>query len=230
MSGAQESELAKLEQEYRRLQDQVSAQTWELNLLRARFARYETALRGSQVTVYTQDGDLRYTSISNPMLGRSIEEILGHTDLEILPSDSSAAIIAAKREVLRSGEAKRTEVPLDEPGGGAPCHSLEIGDPEGLAAREQRQRTRMADCSRSRECAARAAELALPPVRVRKRVRLPGIVRGEAGERAQPFALGRRRLDRPREPCERPPRRVPAHVVGIEELAHPLPERTWLAR
>ncbi len=114
MSGAQESELAKLEQEYRRLQDQVSAQTWELNLLRARFARYETALRGSQVTVYTQDGDLRYTSISNPMLGRSIEEILGHTDLEILPSDSSAAIIATKREVLRSGEAKRTEVPLED--------------------------------------------------------------------------------------------------------------------
>ena len=114
MSGAQESELAKLEQEYRRLQDQVSAQTWELNLLRARFARYETALRGSQVTVYTQDGDLRYTSISNPMLGRSIEEILGHTDLEILPSDSSSAIIATKREVLRSGEAKRTEVPLED--------------------------------------------------------------------------------------------------------------------
>jgi len=125
MSGAQESELAKLEQEYRRLQDQVSAQTWELNLLRARFARYETALRGSQVTVYTQDGDLRYTSISNPMLGRSIEEILGHTDLEILPSDSSAAIIAAKREVLRSGEAKRTEVPLDD-APGLRWHDLHI--------------------------------------------------------------------------------------------------------
>lgn len=125
MSGAQESELAKLEQEYRRLQDQVSAQTWELNLLRARFARYETALRGSQVTVYTQDGDLRYTSISNPMLGRSIEEILGHTDLEILPSDSSAAIIAAKREVLRSGEAKRTEVPLDD-APGIRWHDLHI--------------------------------------------------------------------------------------------------------
>jgi PAS domain S-box-containing protein len=125
MSGAQESELAKLEQEYRRLQDQVSAQTWELNLLRARFARYETALRGSQVTVYTQDGDLRYTSISNPMLGRSIEEILGHTDLEILPSDSSAAIIAAKREVLRSGEAKRTEVPLED-APGVRWHDLHI--------------------------------------------------------------------------------------------------------
>jgi PAS domain S-box-containing protein len=125
MSGAQGSELAKLEQEYRRLQDQVSAQTWELNLLRARFARYETALRGSQVTVYTQDGDLRYTSISNPMLGRSIEEILGHTDLEILPSDSSAALIAAKREVLRSGEAKRTEVPLED-APGIRWHDLHI--------------------------------------------------------------------------------------------------------
>ena len=84
MSGAQETELAKLEEEYRQLQDQVSAQAWELNLLRARFARYETALRGSQVTVYTQDRDLRYTSISNPMLGRAIEDILGRTDAEIL--------------------------------------------------------------------------------------------------------------------------------------------------
>ena len=52
--------------------------------MRARFARHETALRGSQVTVYTQDRDLRYTSISNPMLGRSIEDILGRTDAEIL--------------------------------------------------------------------------------------------------------------------------------------------------
>ena len=62
-----------------------NAQAWELNLLRARFARYETALRGSQVTVYTQDRDLRYTSISNPMFGRSIDDILGRTDEEILP-------------------------------------------------------------------------------------------------------------------------------------------------
>ena len=71
-----------------------SAQSWELNLLRARFARYETALRGSQVTVYTQDRDLRYSSISHPMLGRTIDDILGRTDEDILPADSRAAIIA----------------------------------------------------------------------------------------------------------------------------------------
>ncbi|HEY6699199.1 MAG TPA: HWE histidine kinase domain-containing protein [Pseudolabrys sp.] len=114
MSGAQETELAKLEEEYRQLQEQVNAQAWELNLLRARFARYETALRGSQVTVYTQDRNLRYTSISNPMLGRAIEDILGRTDAEILSSDAGAAMIAIKREVLSSGEAKRVEVPLED--------------------------------------------------------------------------------------------------------------------
>jgi PAS domain S-box-containing protein len=117
MSGAQATELAKLTNEYRQLQDQISAQAWELNLLRARFARYETALRGSQVTVYTQDCDLRYTSISNPMLGHSIEDILGRTDAEILASDASAALIALKREVLASGEAKRAEVPLEDTAG-----------------------------------------------------------------------------------------------------------------
>ena len=84
MSEPQETELARLEKEYRQLQEQASAQAWELSLLRTRFARYETALRGSQVTVYTQDRDLRYTSISNPVFGRAVEDFLGHTDAEIL--------------------------------------------------------------------------------------------------------------------------------------------------
>ena len=120
MSGAQEAELAKLENEYRQLQEQVNAQAWELNLLRARFARYETALRGSQVTVYTQDRDLRYTSISNPM-----KDILGRTDAEILSPEAGAAMIAVKRAVLASGEAKRAEVPLED-APGIRWHDLHI--------------------------------------------------------------------------------------------------------
>lgn len=114
MSAAQETELDRLEQENRQLHDRVASQAWELGLLRARFARYETALRGSQVTVYTQDRELRYTSISNAMLGRSVEEILGCTDTEILPSDGAAAMMAVKREVLSTGEAKRAEIPLED--------------------------------------------------------------------------------------------------------------------
>jgi PAS domain S-box-containing protein len=125
MSGAETNELAKLELERRQLQDQVSAQAWELNLLRARFARYETALRGSQVTVYTQDRDLRYTSISNPMLGRSIEDLLGRTDAEVLPSNGGAAVVAVKREVLASGEAKRAEVSFEDTPG-VRWHDLHI--------------------------------------------------------------------------------------------------------
>jgi len=128
MSGADETDLAKLQElrtQCRQLESQVSAQTWELNLLRARFARYETALRGSQVTVYTQDRDLRYTSISNPMLGRSIEDILGRTDEEILPPDGAAAIIALKREAVTSGEPTRAEVALDD-ASGARWHDLHI--------------------------------------------------------------------------------------------------------
>jgi PAS domain S-box-containing protein len=125
MSSADDTELAKLRQECQRLEAQVNAQGWELSLLRARFARYETALRGSQVTVYTQDRDLRYTSISNPMLGREIEDILGHTDEEILPSDGGAAVIALKREALASGQPKRAEIALED-GSGLRWNDLHI--------------------------------------------------------------------------------------------------------
>jgi PAS domain S-box-containing protein len=114
LSGAADAELARLRQECERLEAQVNAQSCDLSLLQARFARYETALRGSHVTVYTQDRDLRYTSISNPMLGRAVEEILGHTDEEILPSDGRAAVIAMKREALAGGESKRAEIAFED--------------------------------------------------------------------------------------------------------------------
>ncbi len=125
MSSAEDTELAKLQQECQRLEAQVNAQSWELSLLRARFARYETALRGSQVTVYTQDRDLRYTSISNPLMGREIEDILGHTDEEILPPDGGAAVIALKREALASGQSRRAEVALED-GSGLRWNDLHI--------------------------------------------------------------------------------------------------------
>jgi PAS domain S-box-containing protein len=125
MAAAQETELERLENENRRLNDQVATQAWELSLLRARFARYETALRGSQVTVYTQDRDLRYMSISNSMLGRSAEAMLGCTDSEILAGDGAAAIMAAKREVLATGEARRAEIPLED-ARGIRWHDLHI--------------------------------------------------------------------------------------------------------
>ena len=112
--GPELSELARVQAECRRLEAQVNVQGWELNLLRARFARYETALRGSQVTVFTQDLELRYTSISNPVLGRSIEDIFGRTDHEILPPEVRAPVIALKQEALASGEPRGTEVAVED--------------------------------------------------------------------------------------------------------------------
>ncbi len=133
------SELSRLKDERQQLEARVNAQAWELNLLRARFERYETALRGSQVTVYTQDRDLRYTSISNPMLGNTIDEILGHTDDEIIPPEARGAIIALKHKALESGEAQRTEIAIND-AKGVRWHDLHIeplrndsGDIAGLA-------------------------------------------------------------------------------------------------
>ena len=110
---ADDTELAKLRSECDRLQLQVDAQANELVLLRARFARYETALSGSQVTVYTHDRDLRYTSISNSMFGRTADEFLGRTDADILPPDVCRTIVALKREALASGQSQGTEVAIE---------------------------------------------------------------------------------------------------------------------
>ncbi len=125
MSEAENSEVEKLLAECRRLQAQIDAQASELKLLQARFARYENALRGSQVIVYTQDRNLRYTSISQAMLGRSVEEILGRTDDEILPREVGQQIIAMKREALASAQPKRTEIALED-AHGLRWHDLHI--------------------------------------------------------------------------------------------------------
>src|SRR3569833_4447467 len=86
-------QLIQLQDECRLLEAQVSAQSIELNLLRARFARYETALRGSQVVVYTQDRNLYFTSVSHPMLGQSIADLLGRTDEDVLPAEVRASVV-----------------------------------------------------------------------------------------------------------------------------------------
>lgn len=87
--------------------------------------RYETALRGSNVTVYTQDRDLRYTSISNPMFGRKIEEIVGRTDEDVLPPASRSAIISLKRAALETGSPQDSEVCI-ETASGERWHDLHI--------------------------------------------------------------------------------------------------------
>jgi PAS domain S-box-containing protein len=76
--------------------------------------RYETALRGSNVTVFTQDRELRYTSISSAFLGREVNDIVGRMDEDLLPAENRAAIVSLKRAALESGVAKDGEVRITE--------------------------------------------------------------------------------------------------------------------
>lgn len=114
MSGSESGHLGILEEKCRQLRAQLDAQDRESTLQRMRLATYETALRASHVTVFTQDPDLRYTSLSSPMFGRSVDDILGCSDEDILPADSRAGVIAVKREVLTSGQPKRLEIVVSE--------------------------------------------------------------------------------------------------------------------
>lgn len=122
MPGA-DGELVQLRLENQRLQREVDAQSRELEALRERFMRYEAALRGPQVTVSMQDRDLLYTSVSRPMFGRAAADILGHGDDEIMPPQSRAAIVAAKREALTSGQPRRAEVAVENAAG---AHWLDL--------------------------------------------------------------------------------------------------------
>jgi two-component sensor histidine kinase len=102
--------------------------TSELQRLRQeneRLLRYESALRGSQVSVYTQDRALRYTSASGPMFGHAGDAILGCTDNEVFAPGAGAALIALKREVLTNGESRRGEVAI-EGGAGPRWYDLHI--------------------------------------------------------------------------------------------------------
>jgi PAS domain S-box-containing protein len=98
------SQTRLLESEQRRLTEE----------LRAVVQRYETALRGSNVTIFTQDRDLTYTSVSGPVLGLRVEEIIGRTDDEILPQPSRKPVIALKQRVLGDGQAVDGEVSIGD--------------------------------------------------------------------------------------------------------------------
>jgi PAS domain S-box-containing protein len=104
---AHEASLRELEAARRELESPVEQRTRELAEVKAKF---EAAIRGSNVTLFTQDSDLRYTSISNSFLGREVAEIVGRTDDEILPPDSRGAIVALKRAALDRGTPHDGEV------------------------------------------------------------------------------------------------------------------------
>lgn len=99
----------------RGLEARLAKQGRELASARAMLGRYQTALQGSQVTVFAQDAALRYTAISNPLFGKPVDAIIGKTDDEVLPAGSRAQVMALKRAVL-DGETVTQEVAIGDDG------------------------------------------------------------------------------------------------------------------
>jgi two-component sensor histidine kinase len=66
-------------------------------------------LRGSPISVFSQDRDMRFTWVHNPPTGVSPAILLGKTDADIMPPAAAESIMAAKRQVMKTGEARELE-------------------------------------------------------------------------------------------------------------------------
>jgi PAS domain S-box-containing protein len=100
------SRMRSLETEQRRLADE----------LRTALHHYEIALRGSHVTLFTQDRNLRFTSVSNPLFGREPGDVVGHADTDILPPEGREPFAALARAALAGGRGQSGEISVKEAG------------------------------------------------------------------------------------------------------------------
>jgi two-component sensor histidine kinase/PAS domain-containing protein len=92
--------LDELKEARQQLEERVAARTKELAEAKQRF---EIALRGSPITVFSQDEDMRFTWVHNPPTGVNPGYLLGKTDLDIMPQDAALPVMAAKREAMATG-------------------------------------------------------------------------------------------------------------------------------
>jgi PAS domain S-box-containing protein len=97
------SRIRSLESEQRRLTEDLATAA----------QRFEFALRGSNVAVFTQDTELRYTSVSKPLFDLAPEVIQGKTDAALLPGARAEAIVALKSDVLQRGEPRDAELRIE---------------------------------------------------------------------------------------------------------------------
>lgn len=83
------------------LNTEVGRTQYELSRINDRF---EKALTGSNISIFSQDKDLRYTWIHNPRFGFSSSEVLGKTDEDVFPAETAGELIELKKKVLETGE------------------------------------------------------------------------------------------------------------------------------
>ena len=92
------------------LEERVEERTKELAEAKRRF---EIALRGSPIFVFSQDRDMRFTWAHNTPPGLSPEALMGKTDAEVLPAEAAEPIMAAKRKVMETGHSEELETSFE---------------------------------------------------------------------------------------------------------------------
>lgn len=78
--------------------------------LRQSEARFRAALANSQVTIFEQDLELRYTWIHNPRFGVSAEDLIGKRTGDIMEPKSAADLDQISQSVIETGNPVRQEV------------------------------------------------------------------------------------------------------------------------
>jgi PAS domain S-box-containing protein len=78
--------------------------------LRLSEERFRVALRHSQIMVFNQDNQLRYTWIQNPPEGQTARSMLGKTDSQIFSAEDADRLTQIKTRVLLTGAGARQEV------------------------------------------------------------------------------------------------------------------------
>lgn len=131
--GVKERALADLARTKSQLETTVQTRTRELVQAKRRF---ETALEDSNIVVFEQDRDLRYTWLYNAPNAADGQEMIGRVDQEIFPSEVSKQLVEVKRRVLaqQSTEELEIAVPVE---GGERWYRIELRpleDDEGLIA------------------------------------------------------------------------------------------------
>lgn len=90
----------------------IDDKTIELETTRQRF---EQALRGAGISVFTQDKNLRYTWLFSPNPTLSLSGI-GKTDFEVIPPSSCGPVVALKQRAIAGRKAVEGEISITEQG------------------------------------------------------------------------------------------------------------------
>lgn len=72
--------------------------------------RLHLALQNSPIVLFSQDQELRYTWIFNPVAELAASAVVGKTDAELLSPNEAAVLTDLKRRVLVTGRSERREV------------------------------------------------------------------------------------------------------------------------